>query len=141
MRISDWSSDVCSSDLIENHIIASGRFSCPGGEHRADRHHCEEWHGQAQDPPDKGWAEYPGEQRGLQGRQCSRAETDKAHPDMEARSPRRFRKQRNSANLDSHHAHQPRTHTHHTAQIAAQTPAYSSPYAKGSNNTEDRPER
>src|SRR3546814_8897699 len=62
---------------IENHIIASGRFSCPGGEHRADRHHCEEWHGQAQDPPDKGWAEYPGEQRGLQGRQCSRAETDK----------------------------------------------------------------
>src|SRR3546814_4362987 len=85
MRISDWSSDVCSSDLIENHIIASGRFSCPGGEHRADRHHCEEWHGQAQDPPDKGWAEYPGEQRGLQGRQCSRAETDKAQPDMEAR--------------------------------------------------------
>src|SRR3546814_8452805 len=74
MRISDWSSDVCSSDLIENHIIASGRFSCPGGEHRADRHHCEEWHGQAQDPPDKGWAEYPGEQRGLQGRQCSRSE-------------------------------------------------------------------
>src|SRR3546814_921758 len=70
---------------IENHIIASGRFSCPGGEHRADRHHCEEWHGQAQDPPDKGWAEYPGEQRGLQGRQCSRAETDKAQPDMEAR--------------------------------------------------------
>src|SRR3546814_19156894 len=129
MRISDWSSDVCSSDLslaelhnrsrycrssgsqsfvgfgfqeqderncgaddhycdIENHIIASGRFSCPGGEHRADRHHCEEWHGQAQDPPDKGWAEYPGEQRGLPGRQGSRAATDKAHPAMEARSPR-----------------------------------------------------
>src|SRR3546814_6866131 len=42
---------------IENHIIASGRFSCPGGEHRADRHHCEEWHGQAQDLPDKGWAD------------------------------------------------------------------------------------